>query len=64
MVDVAMATRRLTSLKLLFLFITGDGAAKVCEVVYMKLPKLQKRTMPSVWIEPTTLESWVQHPNH
>ena len=30
----------------------------------MKLPKLQERTMPSVGIEPTTLESRVQHPNH
>ena len=29
----------------------------------MKLPKLQKLTMPSVGIEPTTLESQVQHPN-
>ena len=30
----------------------------------MKLPKLQKRTMPDVGIEPMTLESSVQHPNH
>ena len=30
----------------------------------MELPKLQKRTMPSVGIESTTLEARVQHPNH
>ena len=30
----------------------------------MKLPKLQKRTMPSVGIEPMDLDSWVQHPIH
>ena len=30
----------------------------------MKLPTLQKHTMPCAGVEPTTLESWVQHPNH
>ena len=30
----------------------------------MKLLKLQRRTMPSVGIEPNTLQSRVQHPNH
>ena len=30
----------------------------------MELPKRQKQTTPGVGIEPTTLEAWVQHPNH
>ena len=30
----------------------------------MKLPKLRRLAMLDVGIKPTTLESWVQHPNH
>ena len=34
-----------------------------CKLGLRELPKVQKRTTPSVGIEPTTPESWVQHPN-